>query len=110
MAEQEGEDERFNVAAVHIGVTHDDNLVVAELGEVECTLVFFRSHGHPEGRVDVLDLFVVEDFVVHGLLHIQDLASEGHDGLEHAVASLLGGSACRITLDEEEFAQCRVFL
>ena len=23
---------------------------------------------------------------------------------------LLGGSACRITLDEEEFAQCRVFL
>ena len=110
VAEEEGEDERFNVAAVHVGVTHDDNLVVAELRHVERALVFFGPDGHPEGRVDVLDFFVVEDLVLHGLLHVEDFSTEGHDGLEHAVAALLGRSACRVTLDQEELAHGGILL
>ena len=43
VAEQEGEDERLNVASVHVGVTHDDHLVVAKFGHVERPLVFFST-------------------------------------------------------------------
>ena len=46
--------------------------------------------------------------MLHGFLHIQNLTAQGQDGLEVAVAALLGGAACRVTLHEEELALCRV--
>jgi hypothetical protein len=46
---------------------------------------------------------------VAGLLHVQDLAAQRQDGLELAVAALLGGAAGGVTLDDVDLAQRRVF-
>ena len=109
MAEQEGQDEGLDVASVHIRVTHDDDFVVAEFGQIEGPLVFFSPYRDTQGGVDVFDLLVVEDLVLHGLFHVEDLASKWHDGLEHAVAALLGCATCRIALDKKQLAKGRIF-
>ena len=98
-------DEGFDVAAVDVRVTHDDHLVVAKLGHVEGALVFLGAHRDAERGVDVLDLFVLEDLVVHGLFHVEDFTPQWKDGLEQAVAALLGRTSSRVTLNEEHFAQ-----
>ena len=47
---------------------------------------------------------MAQHLVVAGLLHVQDLALERQNRLEPAIASLLGGSACALTLDEVKLA------
>ena len=110
MAEEEGQDQGLNVAAIHIRVTHDDNLVIAKLGHVQGPFVLLCSEGDAQRRVDVLDLLVLENLVVHGLFHVEDFTSKRHDRLVVAVSALLGGSTCRITLHQEELTQSRVLL
>ena len=46
--------------------------------------------------------------MLHGLLYVEDLTAQRQDGLVLTVASLLGRTACRVTLDEEELGECRV--
>src|SRR5207244_9648425 len=50
------------------------------------------------------DLFVREHLVEPRLLHVEDLALEGQDGLEAPVAALLGGAAGRVPLHDEQLA------
>ncbi len=50
-----------------------------------------------------------QQLLVAGLFHVQDLAAQRQDGLELAVAALLGGAAGGVTLDDVDFAQRRVF-
>ena len=45
-----------------------------------------------------------EDAVLHGLLYVENLTAQGQDGLELAVAALLGCTAGRVTLDYKQFA------
>ena len=47
---------------------------------------------------------VVEHLVDAGLLDVEDLAAEGEDGLDAAVAAVLGRAACGVALHEEELA------
>ena len=42
--------------------------------------------------------------MIHSLLHVEDLSSEGEDSLIVGVTALLCRSACRVTLDEEHLA------
>ncbi len=51
------------------------------------------------------DLLVLEDLVEAGLLDVEDLAPERQDGLEAAVAALLGRAAGRVALDDEDLGQ-----
>ena len=76
------------MAAVHIGIRHDDDLVVPELFQVEVL-----PDPGPQGGDDGLELFVLVDLVRPGLFHVQHLAPHGQDGLEAAVAALDGGAA-----------------
>jgi len=46
---EEGEEERADVGAVHIGVGHDDDAVVAGLGGVEGGLVLARADASADG-------------------------------------------------------------
>ena len=55
-----------------------------------------RNHG--------ADFFVAQHLVVAGLLDVEDLALQRQDRLEAAIAALLGGAACALTLDQVEFA------
>ena len=88
------------MAAVHVGVAHDDDAVVAQLGDVEVV----RAHPGPEGGDDVADLLRGERLVEARLLDVQDLAPQRQDRLEGPVAALLGRAAGRVALDEVELA------
>ena len=47
---------------------------------------------------------MLESLVPHHALHVEDLASDGQDGLILTAAALLGAAAGRVTLDDEELA------
>ena len=64
------------MAAVDVGVSQDDHLVVPDLGDVEVL-----AHTGPDGGHQSLDLVVLEHLVDPGALDIEDLASYRQDGL-----------------------------
>src|SRR5918998_3010676 len=96
---QEREHQRPYVAPVHIGVGHDDDLVVTGLIDVEAL-----SDTCPYGADHRLYLDVGEDLVDVGLLDVEDLAPEGQYGLEVPVPPLLGRAASTVSLDDVELA------
>ena len=102
-AVQESEQQRVDVASVHIGIGHEDDLVVAELRDVEVVAVALRKSA-AKGVDHGLDLGVRKDLVHGSLLHVQDLAADGKDGLVHAVPGRLRRAAGRISLDDEDLA------
>ena len=71
--------------------------------EVEIVL-----HAGADGGDHRPDLLVAEDLVDPGPLDVQDLAPERQDGLERAVAALLGAAAGRVALDQVDLAERRV--
>src|SRR3989441_8170565 len=66
----------------------------------------FRSERHDQHP----DLLVGEHLVEPRLLHVEDLALEGQNGLEATIATLLGGAAGRIALYDEQLAVGRILL
>ena len=94
VTEKESHDESGNVASVHIGICHDDDLVVADPFQVQRLAVFLCSNAHSQGNKYVLYLLVLENLMLHGLLNIQDLTTEGHNGLKMPVTALLGRTSC----------------
>src|SRR5207253_4297822 len=89
-----------DVGAVHVGVGHDDDLVVAGVVDLEAL-----AHAGADRRDDGPDLLVGEDLVDARLLDVQDLASQREDRLEAAVAALLGRAARRVALDQVELGE-----
>ena len=85
--EEEGQQQGADMAAVHIGIGHDDDLAVPQLLNIELladAAAQSRDHRH--------QLVVAVDLVQPGLLHVEHLAPQGKDGLEPAVPSHLGAS------------------
>ena len=72
------------MTAVDIGVGHDHDSVVAQRVLVEGG----PAHPQAEGTDERLQLVVVVDLVVAGLLDVEDLAAQG-DGLGLAISALL---------------------
>ena len=91
------------MGAVHVGVGHDDDPVVAQLREVEAL-----ADAGAEGDDQRPDVLAREDLVEPRLLDVEELAAERQDRLEAAIAALLGGAAGRVALDEVELAAGRV--
>ena len=86
--------------SVHVGVGHDDDAVIPQLGDVE----IFRADAAAECRDHRLDFVAAEHLVEARLLDVQDLALQRQDRLEATVAALLGGATRRFALDDVEFA------
>src|SRR4051812_1412832 len=103
LAEEQREDERADVGPVHVGVRHEDHLVVA--GALEVELV---AHAGADRGDERLDLLVAQDLVDPRALDVEDLAAEGKHRLCVAVAALLGRAAGGVALDDEDLAQGRV--
>ena len=89
------------MAAVDIGIGHNNHAAVTQLIEVQRLAVVFGSDRHAERSEDIADLLVLEDPVLHRLLDIQYLTPQRHDSLKIPVAALFGRTACGIALDEE---------
>ena len=96
---EERQQQRADVAAVDVGVGHEDDLVVAELVEVE--LVADAGADRLDQR---LDLLVLEHPVEAGALDVEDLPADREDGLRARIARLLGAAAGAVALDDEELA------
>ena len=108
LAVEEREQQRADVAAVHVRVGHDDDAVIAQLLDLEVvgpqTGADARAqHGDQRGH-----LLGGQQLVKAGLLDVEHLAAQRQDGLELAVAPLLGRTAGRVTLHDEEFALRRI--
>ena len=104
VAEEEGQEERTDVRAIHVGVGHDDDLVVPQLVVIGVLLADARAHRGDER----LDFLVGEHLVEAGAFRVQDLASQGQNGLRVRVAPLLGRTACGVTFHDEQFGIRRV--
>ena len=85
---------------VDVGVAHDDDLVVAQLGDVELFVADARTDRRDEG----FDLGVLEHLVDAGALDVEDLPANREDGLRPRVACLHGRTASGVTLDDEQLA------
>ncbi|MDQ0588446.1 hypothetical protein QFZ47_002555 [Variovorax paradoxus] len=99
------------MGAVDVGVGHDDDAVVAQLGDVEVVGAAARAGGARAAdagaqRRDHREDFVAgEQLLVARLFHVQDLAAQRQDGLELPVAALLGGTAGGVALHQVDLAQ-----
>ena len=106
VAEEKGEQQGADVRAVHVGVGHENDFAVADLGGVE---VLFADAAAERGDHGA-DFLVAEHLVVAGFFDVEDFALEGKDGLEFAIAALLGGAAGAFALDEIKFAAVGIAL
>src|SRR5665213_76228 len=97
------EDQRPNVRAIDIGISHENDFAVAELRQV-----LLLANAHAERGKDISNLLVFEHLMQAGFLHIQNFSFERKNRLEAAVAALFGGAAGGITLDQIYFAVLRI--
>ena len=104
LAVEERQQQRADVRSVHVRVGHDDDPVVAELGDVEV----LGADAGAERRDHRLDLVAAEHLVEAGLLDVQDLPLDREDRLEAPVAPLLRRAAGRLTLDDVDLAERRI--
>ena len=95
--EQQRQQQRLDVLTVDVGVGHQDDLVIAQLLDVELVVDAGAQRGDER-----LDLVVLQHPVDAGLLDVEDLAADRQDRLDPRVAALLGRAAGRVALDDEE--------
>ena len=91
------------MAAVDIGIGHDDDLVIPELVEVEIV-----EYAAAERRNHRFDFFVFQNAVEAYLFDVEYLAAKGQNCLEASVSALFRGAACRVALDDIDLGQLRV--
>ncbi len=100
LAVQQRQQQGADVRAVDVRVGHDDEAVVAQLVDVEVRADAGAQRGDQGG-----DLLAGDEAVEAGLFHVQHLAAQRQDGLELAIAALLGRAACGVALDDVQLAQ-----
>ncbi len=85
------------MGAVDVGVGHDDDLVVAQVVDVEP-----RAHAAAERLGEVGDFRVGAELRGGRAEDVEDLAAERQERLGLAVARHLGGAAGAVALDDEQ--------
>src|SRR5437868_2010813 len=101
--EEEGEQERADVRTIDVSVRHENYVVIAQLANVE-----LLTDTGAEGGDEVADLLRREDLVLAGLFDIEDLAAQGQNGLEAAVARALCRATRGIALDQVDLAEAGI--
>ena len=76
MSEEECHEQRGNVSSVHIGIGHDDYLMIAQFAQIKRFAVLFGTDKHAERRIDIFNFFAFEHFVLHGFFHVQNFSPQ----------------------------------
>ena len=100
LAVEESQQQGTDMRAVHVGIGHDDQAVIAQFLDIE----FFLADPATQCRDQGTDLSGSQHAVEACAFDIEDLALQWQDGLRPAVPRLLGGASGRIALDHEQFA------
>ena len=87
------------MGAVHVGIGHDDDLVVAQL----CDVKVFVDAGSERGYHGFY-LRVAVDLVKPCLLHIENFSTQGKNGLGVPGPGGLGGTSGRVSLYNVDLA------
>ena len=101
------QDERADLVTVDVGVGTDDDLVPAQVVEVEGRHVLFLDRDFDAAAEDldeVRDDVALEDAVVVRFEAVEDLAADRDDSLEFGVSRLFAGAQSRVALHDEDFA------
>ena len=93
------------MAAVDVGIRHQDDLAVAQLARVKILAESCTERGDHRA-----ELLIAVDLVQTRLLDVQHLAPERQNRLITAVASLLGRAARRVALDDVDLGERRIAL
>ena len=91
-----------DVVAVRVGIGQQDDLAVAQPGQVEVLAQAASQRGD-----EVRQLLVFQDLGQRGTLDVEDLAAQRQNRLPGPIASLLGRSAGGVALDDEQLASDR---
>ena len=100
-SEEKSKQKIRDMRTVDIGIGHDDDLVIAQLGDVKVIAVAFRETA-AEGIDHGLDLGICQDLINAGFFYVQRLTADRQDCLIFTVSCRLCTAACRITLDDED--------
>src|SRR5690606_34327934 len=106
LAEEERQQERADVRSVNVSVRHQNDLVIAQLRDVEVV----DADAGAESGDQRANFFVAEHLVVARFFYVEDFALERQNRLVFAIAALLGGAAGRLALDDEQFGPFGVTL
>src|SRR5690349_15362507 len=106
MTEEEGQKQRADMRTVNVGIRHENDFAVTQLGGIKIILADSATERSNHGT----NFFVAKHLVIPRLLHVQDLSFKREDRLEAAIASLLRGAACRFALDQIDLAAVRLTL
>ena len=93
------------MGAVHIGIGHQDDLMVAQLRDIKI-LMDPRAEGGDHG----LDLRIPIDPVQPGLFYVQDLPTQREDRLVGLIPGILCRASCRIALHDVDLAVHRILI
>ena len=103
---EERQQQDADVRTVDVCIGHDDDLVVARLGDVEVAAVAGTRRDAAADRGDQrLDGIARERAMVAHALDVQNLAAQGQDRLDVSATAVLGRTACRVALYDEELGQ-----
>ena len=106
---EERQQQDADMRTVDVCIGHDDDLVVARLGNVEVATVAGARRDAAADRGDKrLNGVARERAVVTHALDVQNLAAQGQNRLDVSAAAVLGRAACRVTLYNKELSQLGV--
>src|SRR5437667_11936099 len=110
MAEEKCRYQSRDLASIHIGICHDDDIVITDLIENQRTALLFFIAENTESSIDISDFFVLINLVLHRFLYVQNFSTQRKNSLEGAVAALFSRATCRITLDKKYLTMGRVIV
>ena len=105
IAEEEGEQQGSDMAAIDVGIRHQNNLAVAQLCRIKILTETRAKRGNHRRQ-----LIIAIDLVQPRFLYVEHLAPQRQNGLIPAVTAFLGRTACGIALDNVNLCQLRISL
>ena len=103
---EERQQQDADMRTVDVCIGHDDDLVVARLGDIEVAAVAGTRRDAAADRGNQrLDGVTRERAMVTNAFDVQNLAAQGQNRLDVSATAVLGRTACRVALYDEELGQ-----
>ena len=88
-----------NVRSIDVGVGHDDDFVIADFLDVERAFHIAITDAGTNRGDHRLNLLVLQCAVEAGFFDVDQLTTQGQDGLRATISTLLGRATCGVTFD-----------